>query len=115
MTLDERVERSAKRICCPAGCEGGIRGGTFHCDWTMHAGVARFALVADAPEIAAAKSCGKIEGLTEAVALIRRAHPYQVFEGLRDINARIAAIEFAFHARPKGVAMFHPDQEGKAT
>ena len=93
MTLDERIERSAKRICCPAGCEGGIRGGVFRCDWARHAGVASFALAADAPEIAAAELRGKIEGLTEAVALIRRAHPYQVFEGLRDITARIADLQ----------------------
>ena len=46
-----------------------------------------------AAALAAAELRGRIEELTEAVALIRRDHPYQVFEGLRDINARIADLQ----------------------
>ena len=46
-----------------------------------------------AAALAAAELRGKIGGLTEAVALISRAHPYQVFEGLRDINTRISTIQ----------------------
>ena len=46
-----------------------------------------------AAALAAAELRGRIEELTEAVALISRAHPYQVFEGLCDINARLAALQ----------------------
>ena len=121
---NERIEAASepmrRKYCLSTNCTAS------NCECRA---MTRLILTADSPALADAELRGKVEEAKAMVAAIETlAHhadepgcqeqqPYRdgLIAALVAVKARLAAIEFAFHARPKGVAMFHPDQEGKAT